>query len=66
MKNIHFPVCFSLLISVYGCLENTVSADLNNPAMKHDTLSVSTITGFNYQTPPNLGNSTLIYFGSLI
>ena len=64
MKNIHFPVCFSLLISVYGCLENTVSADLNNPAMKHDTLSVSTITGFNYQTPPNLGNSTLIYFGT--
>jgi hypothetical protein len=64
MKNIHLSVCFSLLIILSGCLENTVSTDLNNPGMIHDTLSVSSITGFHYQTPPELGNSTLLYLGT--
>ena len=64
MQNIHFSVCFSLLIIISGCLENTVSADLNNPGMMHDTLSISSIMGFNYQTPPELGNSTLLYLGT--
>ena len=64
MKNIHLTVCFSLLINSFGCLENTISTDLNNPSMRHDTLSVSSITAFNYQTPPNLGNSTLLYLGT--
>ena len=31
--------------------------------MYHDTLYVRGITGFTYQTPPQLGNSTLLYFG---
>ena len=64
MQNIYFSVCFSLLIIISGCLENTVSADLNNPGMMHDTLSISSIMGFNYQTPPELGNSTLLYLGT--
>jgi hypothetical protein len=64
MKNIQLSVCFSLLIILSGCLENTVSTDLNNPGMIHDTLSVSSITGFHYQTPPELGNSTLLYLGT--
>jgi len=64
MKNIHLPVFFSLLIILSACLENTVSTDLNNPGMIHDTLSVSSITGFHYQTPPELGNSTLLYLGT--
>ena len=64
MKNIHLPVCFSLLIVLSACLENTVSTELNNPSMVHDTLSVSSITGFHYQTPPELGNSTLLYLGT--
>ena len=64
MKNIQLSVCFSLLIILSGCLENTVSTDLNNPGMIHDTLSVSSITGFHYQTPPKLGNSTLLYLGT--
>ena len=63
MKNIHLTVCFSLLINSFGCLENTISTDLNNPSMRHDTLSVSSITAYNYQTPPNIGNSTLLYLG---
>jgi len=64
MKNIHLPACFSLLILLSACLENTVSTELNNPSMVHDTLSVSSITGFHYQTPPELGNSTLLYLGT--
>jgi len=64
MKNIHLPVFFSLLIILSACLENTVSTELNNPSMVHDTLSVSSITGFHYQTPPELGNSTLLYLGT--
>ena len=64
MQNIHLSICFSLLIIISGCLENTVSADLNNPGMMHDTLSISSIMGFNYQTPPELGNSTLLYLGT--
>ena len=64
MKNIHLSVCFSLLIIFSGCLENTVSTDLNDLGMKHDTLSVSSISSFNYQTPPELGNSTLLFLGS--
>lgn len=64
MQNIHLSVFFSLLILISGCLENTVSADLNNPGMMHDTLSISSIMGFNYQTPPELGNSTLLYLGT--
>jgi hypothetical protein len=64
MKNIHLPACFSLLILLSACLENTVSTELNNPSMVHDTLSISSITGFHYQTPPELGNSTLLYLGT--
>ena len=64
MQNIHLSVCFSLLVIISGCLKNTVSADLNNPGMMHDTLSISSIMGFNYQTPPELGNSTLLYLGT--
>ena len=64
MQNIHLSVCFSLLIIISSCLENTVSADLNDPGMMHDTLSISSIMGFNYQTPPELGNSTLLYLGT--
>ncbi len=64
MQNIHLSVCFSLLIIISGCLENTVTADLNDPGMMHDTLSISSIMGFNYQTPPELGNSTLLYLGT--
>ncbi|MEC8838616.1 MAG: hypothetical protein VYA09_00530 [Candidatus Neomarinimicrobiota bacterium] len=45
-------------------MENTVTADLNDPGMMHDTLSISSIMGFNYQTPPELGNSTLLYLGT--
>ena len=64
MTNIHLPLCFSLLVIFSSCLENTVSTDLNNQGMIHDTLSVSSITGFHYQTPPELGNSTLLYLGT--
>jgi hypothetical protein len=64
MQNIHLSVCLFLLIAISGCLENTVSADLNDPGMMHDTLSISSIMGFNYQTPPQLGNSTLLYLGT--
>ncbi len=64
MKNIHLPFFFCLLIILSACLENTVSTELNNPSMVHDTLSVSSITGFHYQTPPELGNSTLLYLGT--
>ncbi|MEC9273457.1 MAG: hypothetical protein VX680_02085 [Candidatus Neomarinimicrobiota bacterium] len=52
------------MIIISGCLENTVTADLNDPGMMHDTLSISSIMGFNYQTPPELGNSTLLYLGT--
>ena len=64
MTNIHLPLCFSLLVIFSSCLENAVSTDLNNQGMIHDTLSVSSITGFHYQTPPELGNSTLLYLGT--
>ena len=64
MTNIHLPICFSLLVIFSSCLENTVSTDLNYQGMIHDTLSVSSITGFHYQTPPELGNSTLLYLGT--
>ena len=63
MKNIYLFVSFIVLIIVSGCLENTVSTDLNYSGMTHDTLSVSSISGFNYQTPPELGNSTVLYLG---
>ena len=64
MKNIHISVCFSLLIALSACLENTVSTDFNNPGMIHDTLSVSSVTAFHYQAPPEIGNSTLLYLGA--
>ena len=52
------------MIIISGCLQNTVTDDLNDPGMMHDTLSISSIMGFNYQTPPELGNSTLLYLGT--
>ena len=64
MKNIYLFVSFIVLIIVSGCLENTVSTDLNYSGMTHDTLSVSSVSGFNYQTPPELGNSTVLYLGT--
>tara|TARA_B100001146_G_scaffold130245_1_gene114421 strand:- start:2860 stop:4056 length:1197 start_codon:yes stop_codon:yes gene_type:complete len=45
-------------------MEETVTVDLMNDGMYHDTLYVRGIAGFTYQTPPLLGNSTLLYFGT--
>ena len=45
-------------------MEETVTVDLMDDGMYHDTLYVRGITGFTYQTPPQLGNSTLLYFGT--
>ena len=45
-------------------MEDTVTVDLMDDGMYHDTLYVRGITGFTYQTPPQLGNSTLLYFGT--
>ena len=45
-------------------MEDTVTVDLMDDGMYHDTLYVREITGFTYQTPPQLGNSTLLYFGT--
>lgn len=47
-----------------SCMEDTVTVDLMDDGMYHDTLYVRGITGFTYQTPPQLGNSTLLYFGT--
>ena len=44
-------------------MEDTITVDLMDDGMYHDTLYVRGITGFTYQTPPQLGNSTLLYFG---
>ena len=44
-------------------MEDTIIVDLMDDGMYHDTLYVRGITGFTYQTPPQLGNSTLLYFG---
>ena len=45
-------------------MEDTVTVDLMDDGMYHDTLYIRGITGFTYQTPPQLGNSTLLYFGT--
>ena len=45
-------------------MEDTVTVDLMDDGMYHDTLYVRGITGFTYQTPPQFGNSTLLYFGT--
>ena len=45
-------------------MEDTVTVDLMDDGMYHDTLYVRGITGFTYQTPPQLGNSNLLYFGT--
>ena len=45
-------------------MEDTVTVDLMDDGMYHDTLYVRGITGITYQTPPQLGNSTLLYFGT--
>ena len=45
-------------------MEDAVTVDLMHDGMYHDTLYVRGITGFTYQTPPQLGNSTLLYFGT--
>ena len=47
-----------------SCMEDTVTVDLMDDGMYHDTLYVRGITGITYQTPPQLGNSTLLYFGT--
>jgi len=47
-----------------SCMEDTVTVDLMDDGMYHDTLYVRGIKGFTYQTPPQLGNSTLLYFGT--
>ena len=47
-----------------SCMEDTVTVDLKDDGMYHDTLYVRGIAGFTYQTPPLLGNSTLLYFGT--
>jgi len=47
-----------------SCMEDTVTVDLMDDGMYHDTLYVRGITGLTYQTPPQLGNSTLLYFGT--
>ena len=47
-----------------SCIEDTITVDLIDDGMYHDTLYVRGITGVTYQTPPQLGNSTLLYFGT--
>ena len=64
MKNLQLFVSFTCMLIFLSCLEETVTVDLMDDGMYHDTLYVRGITGFTYQTPPQLGNSTLLYFGT--
>ena len=63
MKDLQLFVCFTCMLIFLSCMEDTVTVDLMDDGMYHDTLYVRGITGFTYQTPPQLGNSTLLYFG---
>ena len=64
MKNFQLFVGFTFMLIFLSCMEDTVTVDLMEDGMYHDTLYVRGITGFTYQTPPQLGNSTLLYFGT--
>ena len=64
MKNLQLFVCFTCMLIILSCMEDTVIADLMDDGMYHDTLYIRGITGITYQTPPQLGNSTLLYFGT--
>ena len=52
------------MLIIMSCIEDTITVDLIDDGMYHDTLYVRGITGVTYQTPPQLGNSTLLYFGT--
>ena len=64
MKNLQLFVGFTCMLIFFSCMEDTVTVDLMDDGMYHDTLYVRGITGITYQTPPQLGNSTLLYFGT--
>ena len=64
MKNLQLFVGFTCILIFFSCMEDTVTVDLMGDGMYHDTLYVRGITGITYQTPPQLGNSNLLYFGT--
>ena len=65
MKKLQLFACFTTCTLIFlSCMEDAVTVDLMHDGMYHDTLYVRGITGFTYQTPPQLGNSTLLYFGT--
>ena len=60
MKKLQLFACFTTCTLIFlSCMEDAVTVDLMHDGMYNDTLYVRGITGFTYQTPPQLGKSNL-------
>ena len=57
-------VFVSLPFFVYMCSENPVKTDLNHSSLEIDTLTIHSMSAFNYSVAPNLGTNERLYLGS--
>ncbi|MBL7013400.1 MAG: hypothetical protein ISR83_03175 [Candidatus Marinimicrobia bacterium] len=61
---LYLPISAIVLSLSWQCAENTVEADLNHIGLNLDTLTVYSIDGTSYQTPPEIGTLKYLYYGS--
>ncbi|NHZ84526.1 MAG: hypothetical protein GWP19_01425, partial [Planctomycetia bacterium] len=51
------------LVSINGCMEEPLEADLSNANLLLDTLHLYDIEGVTYQIPPSIGNKSRLSLG---
>ncbi|MBT3937114.1 MAG: hypothetical protein HOF45_05670 [Candidatus Marinimicrobia bacterium] len=61
---IYLPMSVIVLSLSWQCAENTIDNDLNHVGLNLDTLTVYTVNGSSYQTPPEIGTLKYLYYGS--
>ncbi|MEE8340780.1 MAG: hypothetical protein V3R52_01635 [Candidatus Neomarinimicrobiota bacterium] len=57
-------VLIASIVSFFSCTENTIPYNLSGSGLDLDTLTVRTIEGGTYLTPPSMGSTDGLYFGS--
>ena len=59
--NLYFSVLIFLL---WNCSDNRIIVDLSNSEISVDTLSIDSISAYNYSIPPKIGSNEKLYLGT--
>ncbi len=60
----YLPMSAIVLSLSWQCAENTIDNDLTHVGLNLDTLTVYSVNGSSYQTPPEIGSLKYLYYGS--